>query len=471
MAARENQGLQIALIIFVILTIILIVTTWVAFRSYQDGQENIKSLTTKSKADSDKAREAADESAGFKAIIDPKLDKLPAVQEAAAKDFEAHGKGIAEADRNYRNLIDRMAKELSEANTRATEAMAQAKGFEDKIKADEVAAKAQFAKYTETIATITGEMKAEHDKFVKARDEMVKANAELTKKFDAKTKDFDKLQSESAARIGELTGENTKVKKLLTDINGEKLRKEKANEVPDGKITWVNQRSRTVWINLGSDDGLRRQTSFSVFGVDDANPVESDRKGKIEVTRLMDRHLAEARIVEDDLSNPLMPRDQIFSPVWEPGVAEHFALVGIMDIDGDGEDDREKIHDLISLNGGVIDEETDKNGKKTGQMTINTKYLVLGAEPKPGTTAEKDANIASWSDMQGEAQTLGVKMIRVKDFVDYMGYKGEDRTVNLGRKAKSTDFKARFPNGVQPTIPGSSAPKDPRRPQPTLKKS
>ena len=52
-------------------------------------------------------------------------------------------------------------------------------------------------------------------------------------------------------------------------INDEKSRETKANEVADGKVTWVNQRSRTVWINLGSDDGLRRQTSFSVFSSDD----------------------------------------------------------------------------------------------------------------------------------------------------------------------------------------------------------
>ena len=45
MAARENQGLQIALIIFVMLTIVLIVTTFLFFRNYQEAQEKNKALT------------------------------------------------------------------------------------------------------------------------------------------------------------------------------------------------------------------------------------------------------------------------------------------------------------------------------------------------------------------------------------------------------------------------------------------
>ena len=38
MAARENQGLQIALIIFVMLTIILSVTTFLFYRNFKGAQ-------------------------------------------------------------------------------------------------------------------------------------------------------------------------------------------------------------------------------------------------------------------------------------------------------------------------------------------------------------------------------------------------------------------------------------------------
>ncbi len=58
MAARENQGLQIALIVFVMLTIILIVTTFLFFQNYREEQTKNKTLDEASrKAATD--REAA----------------------------------------------------------------------------------------------------------------------------------------------------------------------------------------------------------------------------------------------------------------------------------------------------------------------------------------------------------------------------------------------------------------------------
>ena len=44
--ARENQGLQIALIVFVMLTILLGVTTYLGFRQYDDAATNATTLTT-----------------------------------------------------------------------------------------------------------------------------------------------------------------------------------------------------------------------------------------------------------------------------------------------------------------------------------------------------------------------------------------------------------------------------------------
>jgi hypothetical protein len=110
----------------------------------------------------------------------------------------------------------------------------------------------------------------------------------------------------------------------------------------------------------------------------------------------------------------------------------------------------------------------DKTGKKTGEMSINTKYLVLGDPPKIGSTADKDAKISAYSDIIGEAQVLGVKTISVREFLDYMGYKPEDRTVGLGRKAKPADFAPRLPGGVQRVSPGSQ-PKELRRVVPATK--
>ena len=463
MAARENQGLQIALIIFVILTILLIVTTFLFFRNFQEAQERIKGLTAENNTKDQAARTALEESAAIRSLMDPSQDKVESVQQAAAADFEAHGNGLAEADQNYLGLVDHMAKQVADANTRITEITAHETELADKLAAEEEATKKAIAEYTQTIQKVTADLEERKKQFDEARELMNQEKGDLNTKFAETQKRFDELSRSSGEQIATLTGEVGRLTNLLTVINDEKNRAVKANEVPDGAISWVNQRTRTVWINVGSDDGLRRQTAFSVFPVHAANPIESDSKGKIEVTRLMGGHMAEARIVEDDLSEPLMPGDRIFSPTWEPGRPERFGLAGHMDIDGDGTDDRQRIRNLIEMNGGVIDEELTADGTRKGRMSIQTKYLVLGDQPP---AVEGSSALEGWSEIRSEAQTLGTRLVNVREFLDYMGYEPQERTVNLGSKTKPGDFKPRLPDGVQRTLPGSEGPGDLRRRSP-----
>jgi hypothetical protein len=452
MAARENQGLQIALIIFVMLTIVLTVTTYLFFKSSSEAQDKIKSLTSDNDAKAKAAQQANAESEQFKAMIGAATtDKVEGVQEATKKDLERYGKGLPASEQNYRALTKGLATELANANTRIAEVTAKEKELTEKVKSDEAAHAAAIGEYTTKLTAVSKDLADERTKFGKALGDIEATKKDLSKKFTDTQKRYDDLNSKTGEQIAGLEGENTKVKKLLQDINREKQRSEKANEVADGKISWVNQRSRSVFLNLGAADGLRQLTTFSVYGVDDTNPLDAERKGIIQVISLLGPHNAEARIVEDDLSNPLMPGDNVFSPTWEPGRPEHFALAGWMDLNQDGVSDRQEIRDLIAHNGGVIDEELDENGKRTGQMSIKTKYLVRGDVPK----VVEGTKLSGWSEINDEAQTLGVKTINVNDFLKQMGHKVQDRTVNLGSGANPNNFAPRFPNGVQPIRPST----------------
>ena len=66
MAARENQGLQIALIIFVILTIMLIVTTYMFFSSYSSERDKAKSPGKHEQHQEQAARKAIAEAEAIK---------------------------------------------------------------------------------------------------------------------------------------------------------------------------------------------------------------------------------------------------------------------------------------------------------------------------------------------------------------------------------------------------------------------
>jgi hypothetical protein len=462
MAARENQGLQIALIIFVILTIVLIVTTYMFFSSYSKERDRAKSLAEQKQAADSASQKAIADSEAIKLLLggDP-AQSLDAAKAAALTDMQTHGEGLVESKQNFRALVAHMAEKLRQyeaMNTRLTE---ETKVLNEKLAANEAAAQAEVAKYIETQTQTAADLEGERAKFDEARTAMKNQMEQLAAKFQATEAEREKLAQKTASQIASLSSELKQSEELLDRMRNKEAADAKANEYPDGRVTRVNQRTRLVWLNIGSADGLREQTSFAVVAPEDGNPTKSPPKGRIEVVRVTDAHQAEARILEDDLSNPIMPGDNVFSTVWDAGRQEHFALVGNLDINGDGIDDRGLLHDLIQQNGGVIDAQV-VDGKKTGQMSINTKYLVMGERPgdqgAPG-------DLAAFSEMMNEAQKLGVKTIHVDEFLDYMGYKGQERTVNLGRFARPEEFTPRLPGGVQRTVRGTGFPHEDRKPR------
>ncbi len=448
MAARENQALHIALIIFVILTLMLIVSTYYFFSNFQQERDKGKALVADNSKLTTEASTARNESSDYRAAIGSETkDNLEAVKAQAAKDMEMYGKGIPAASQNYRALVQHLAAELAKAQAENNVVKVHEKELEDKIKADQDDKEKEIAEYTKKVADTSKDLVDERGKFDKDRLDINKSKADLNQKFEAKAVAFDVLTKKSSEQVAALTADNTKFKKLLADLHAKDEASARRNEVPDGKIVKVDQRNRLVWINRGTADGLRRQASFSVFDADDSNPIEGKLKGKIEIVRMINDHMAEARIVEDDLAHPMMFGDPIFSPIWEPGRPEHFALAGLIDLDGDGSSDLQRVRDMIAINGGVVDAEVDASGKRTGQMSIETKYLVLGKEPT------SEGKINAYSDIRGEAQTLGVKTIPLAEFLDYMGFKSEERTVRLDKDSKSSDFKPRLPGGVQRVLP------------------
>ena len=67
-----------------------------------------------------------------------------------------------------------------------------------------------------------------------------------------------------------------------------------------------------------------------------------------------------------------MAGDKVFTPLWSPGQQNHFALTGIMNLDGDGRNQLSVVRGLINENGGAVDCWLDEQGHKQGQITADT---------------------------------------------------------------------------------------------------
>ena len=138
-------------------------------------------------------------------------------------------------------------------------------------------------------------------------------------------------------------------------------------DVPSGEITWVSLPNKMVWINRGRADALQRQTKFTVYSAESTNAAKAVKKGTVEVVRIDGDHSAQARILEDKLADPIMAGDKVFTPLWSPGQQNHFALTGIMNLDGDGRNQLNVVRGLINQNGGEVDCWLDEQGHKQGQ--------------------------------------------------------------------------------------------------------
>lgn len=487
MAKRESQGLQIALILFVMITVVLAVTTFVFYRKTEEAVQK-KKAAEDAKVAAERVRDdeiffnqyfkhifgAKPLSEAELAAIFPSVEgneEMASVHASYTQDMKTYGEGLPAEKVNYRELpawLLQAIRKLNTANTELTKQVTTLIAERDKIRDDSLK---QVAMAQQNEQKANDDAAAERDKFNTDRtvftETQTKEAADYQAKIGAATKLVSVREATIKERESELKGKDNTIsiqKDTITELRDEPF------ESPDGRIAWVNQANRTVWINLGMADGLRRQTTFSVYDHDamnvdpgtvskagDSEEVSrrkvDERKGMVEVTRIIDQHLAEARIVDDYSADPILPGDQVFSPAWKPGRKVRFALVGFMDLDDDRRSDRDLVRNIISMGGGQIDAEVHDDGVFEGELSANTRYLVRGERPDGS-----DPNVLKeYTSLISKADNLGIQKIELPMLLDLMGYKAEVRTVGLGKHADPLQFKAEPEEGRARTSTGNTS--------------
>lgn len=319
---------------------------------------------------------------------------------------------------------------------------------------------------------------AARDQAVKDKEDALKSKAEEVKakqaQIDKLNKDLKAIQAEyDEAKAG---WENEK-KKFETEVEQynasiDRLRDKLKNltrvsfETPDGHVRWVDNTARSVSLDIGSADGLRVRTTFSVYRKDNNGMArgKEDIKAQIEVTKITGAHQAEARILEDDIYSPITKGDPIYTPLWSPGRPEVFAIVGNVDLDRDGIPDRERFRDIITSTGATLAHEVLDDGKRlvyqrypdefiewseeTGpSLDSQVKYLIIADIPDPSKEVIKDkeeaakAVNAKLKAMRDEARRIGIDEIRMSDFLSYIGFIPERRLFVPGTVERPFNLK------------------------------
>lgn len=468
-AQNKTTAVHFSLIFFVMLSVVLGVVSYLFYSDYRDQQAQSAKNQQELNAASSSNKRYQEEVDALKKTIGIDRPEVGVAQPGENTVLSQSSSAIQTLGTNPAapSFLVALQDLRTELNNRTVE-LAQRQGTIADLQAQVEALNKQYSEVAKQhddkrVATET-DLAGQQDQFaesIAAKDREIGQLREVTSNLQTELEQTKQQMSAQVAKIEEdnrlLLAQNRILRTENETIKGESY------EVADGAIVRVDQVGRNVWINLGSDEGLKPRITFSVYaknnrGIGRDAPGggrPEDIKGSIEVTRIINDHMAEARILSDDSGKPISPGDPIYTPLWGAGRTEKFAFAGMIDVDRDGNytGDRDRLHELVEAAGAQISSEITDAGERLGnRIDEQTRFLVLGTipewqnEPDPKRKAELKSMRERFTEMQSEAEMSGVRIVNLNTFLDYIGYvpqqkrwvPGESMDWNLdagGRKA------------------------------------
>src|SRR5262249_26382260 len=113
MASRENQGFQIALIVFVMLAVLLSLTTFVFFRNYQNEKKASDEATANASKATQRATDLQNERDQYLTYLGvPTSEKKETIDDVWKKDMAVSAailpNGLPEDQKTYKKVVERL---------------------------------------------------------------------------------------------------------------------------------------------------------------------------------------------------------------------------------------------------------------------------------------------------------------------------------------------------------------------------
>jgi hypothetical protein len=436
MSVRENTALQAALVLFVAVIAVLAVTAYVYYSSLQTERETTAQLLCEIEQLRREQTASQREAETLKGIVGgySRETSLANIRHDHALDVcEVFPRKDHLDPAPYRALVSHLVRSVRDAAQREAEALERERARTRQIEAIERQHEARVDVHRRTQADMAAELAAARQRLHAARQESVERWNALADQLEEKVALLADWELKHDRMRKSFARDLDKVQRryeVMRDRWEESL-PNKDFAAPLGRITHVDGRARTVTIDLGRADLLPRGLALSVFTGPADNVAGKKPKGKIEVMRIVGDHAAEARVTEDLISDLILPGDVIYTPVWKVGQQRRFALVGNLDVDGDGEDDLKQVRQLIERQGGKIDAVVDATGKQTGRITVDTWCLVVGG--LPSGAGESDEAPTAFAELFDQADELGVDRMSLDRFLETVGYVRGPTTQQLSR--------------------------------------
>jgi len=455
MASRDNQTLQISVISLAIVVILLFVFLVLTNNAKKTAEARAAQASKSAQEANGALTTLQSEANQYKVWMGfQEADNFETLQKSFTEDMESMGSTFDENSRFYRTLLQHISEENHKLSQSEGNAKSEAKKLKQRLLALEKEHAGQLAEFSKKMKQVEADAASERTKFAKQYEEINAAKVEIEAMLEEKRKQIDEATAKNSTVQSELNEKISKMERLVDILKTNQLDPDPFAQPADGVIRYVNQRNHTVWVNLGEADDLRPQVTFSVYDGDQNDALSAERKGSIEITRILSDHMAEGTITDDQTIRPLMSGDKIYSQVWNRGRQVGFAITDVVDFDDDGRSDLDELKKIIAINNGKVDAVPGENGAIDRKMTVVTRYLILGSHPSD--TRQGNLRVA-WEKMSAEAVTLGIETITLDEFLNLMGWQPDRRTVRLGTGARSADFPARPVEDYKPAQPDPRA--------------
>lgn len=458
MASNKPTAVHFSLIFFVMLSIIMTVAFYLNYRDYNAREAAITKAEEELKAVQNQARQQDDAIQALKERLGHAYDDVGVnspdnpntVLGAMAADIRNFGGNVAQGTysatiRQLRAELDNMIRErdLLKADRDDLQAryLALQQIHNEKVKQHDDARIAAETDLKTRVGTHEEQIVAKDSQISELQARASQLQIELQQESEAHLRD----NKENTEKLTNLMRVNAAIQEKLDNVTKVSFEQE------DATIVRVDHLSGLVWINVGSADKLHKRTTFSVYTKGHAGVARGgeDIKGAIEVTNITGSHLAEARIIEEDIHRPIAPGDPIYTPLWSPGHEEHFAFVGAVDLDDDGQQDRDLLREIVHNAGAKITSEVLDTGERLGdELDVNTKFLVVGEIPiaHPNDPPEEVDRVNAIQEHRknliDEARIQGVRVVNLQDFLSYMGYRPRRRLFIPGMVDRPYNLKA-----------------------------
>lgn len=472
-ASNESQGLKIAVAAFVTLSVILIVTSYFLYSAYSQSEAQLVARSdelAKAKRAADDALSQADEllkkQIGVRAqeyeaakteitanrkTLDERLTGVAAKVNAAvtkAQQAGASGQELEDAKARIQQLIQSYRTEPNKTYISSLDRYAEL--FENlSLLANELSL--NYLNTRRTLESVNQVNKAAHDVHEKAASD---SKADLLKEHDTHDtqranllSNLTRLQQDNDAKASEIANlksqykQNDDEKNRIIELNNAIIREQRDRldktdvilDKPDGHITFVDYDRGEVRVDINRRMNAKPQMKMTIF--DRLSPgIPTDQpKGSIELLQIGEQ-FSIAKIVKTNSNiEPIRVGDIVYSPAWNANEPTTFALIGKMDVNRDGRDDRHELIRMIEEAGGRVDYDLPPPdlGKETGKLTARIDWYVtdertplrdIFSQPSETTLTEMAQFDKKRGEVIKEARLNSIRPMPIGRLLTYLGY-------------------------------------------------